>query len=89
MNKKKAQSNVHLIQLESYKAPTTVESNREDWVQFGEDNNFFKYLIDRFNNSTTNNSVINNISKLIYGRGIDATSIIQQRTIRLLITFLN
>lgn len=73
MNKKKTQSSVHLIQLESYKAPTTVESNREDWVQFGEDNNFFKYLIDRYNNSTTNNSVINNISKLIYGRGIDAT----------------
>ena len=31
-----------------------------------------KFLIDRYNGSTTNNAVINNICKLIYGKGLDA-----------------
>ena len=64
---------VHLMHLEAYQSPVSVESKTNDWVGFGEDNNFFQVLIDRFNRSTTNNAVINNISKLIYGRGLDAT----------------
>lgn len=66
-------SNVHFFNFESHKPPQSVESNKEAWVNFGDDNDYFKYLIDRYNNSTTNNSVINSINKLIYGRGLDAT----------------
>jgi len=66
-------SNVHVFNFESHKPPQSVESNKEAWVNFGDDNDYFKYLIDRYNNSTTNNSVINSINKLIYGRGLDAT----------------
>jgi hypothetical protein len=66
-------SNVHVFNFESHKAPQSVESNREAWVTFGDDNDYFQYLIKRYNNSTTNNSVINSIVKLIYGRGLDAT----------------
>ena len=35
-------------------------------------NNYFKYLIDRYNGSPTNNAIINGISQMIYGRGLDA-----------------
>lgn len=66
-------SNVHVFNFESHKPPQSIESNKEAWVNFGDDNDYFKYLIDRYNNSTTNNSVINSINKLIYGRGLDAT----------------
>jgi hypothetical protein len=66
-------SNVHVFNFESHKPPQSKESNKEAWVQFGDDNDYFQYLIDRYNNSTTNNSVINSIVKLIYGRGLDAT----------------
>ena len=66
-------SNVHVFNFESHKPPQSVESNKEAWVTFGDDNDYFQYLIDRYNNSTTNNSVINSINKLIYGRGLDAT----------------
>jgi hypothetical protein len=66
-------SNVHVFNFESHKAPQSNESNKEAWVEFGDDNDYFQYLIDRYNNSTTNNSVINSINKLIYGRGLDAT----------------
>ena len=67
-------SNVHVFNFESHKPPQSVESNKEAWVNFGDDNDYFQYLIDRYNNSTTNNSVINSINKLIYGRGLDATN---------------
>lgn len=70
---KKDHLNSHFIQLEAYSQPKIVESKRDNWVEFGEDNNFFQFLIDRYNGSTTNNAVINNICKLIYGRGLDAT----------------
>jgi hypothetical protein len=66
-------SNVHVFNFESHKPPQSVESKRDNWVEFGDDNDYFQYLIDRYNNSTTNNSVINSINKLIYGRGLDAT----------------
>jgi hypothetical protein len=66
-------SNVHVFNFESHKPPTSTESKRDNWVEFGDDNDYFQYLIERYNNSTTNNSVINSINKLIYGRGLDAT----------------
>lgn len=59
--------------MEQYKAPILKESKNGEWVEYGEDNKYFQFLIDRYNNSTTNNAVINNVIKLIYGRGLDAT----------------
>jgi hypothetical protein len=66
-------SNVHVFNFESQKPPTTTESKRDNGVEFGDENNYFQYFIDRYNNSTTNSAVINAITKLIYGRGLDAT----------------
>jgi len=65
-------SNIHFIQLADYQAPKITENKREEWVDFGEENNYYQFLIDRYNGSTTNNAVINNISKLIYGKGLTA-----------------
>jgi len=64
--------NTHIIELSSYTSPVISEDNREDWVDYGVDNNYYQFLIDRFTNSATNNAVINNICKLIYGRGLSA-----------------
>jgi hypothetical protein len=66
-------SNIHVLNLSSYTTPTIQESKREAWVEYGEDNNAYQFLIDRYTNSTTNNAIINNISRLIYGKGISAT----------------
>ena len=65
-------SNTNILELAKYEKPQITESKREKWVEFGEDNNYFKWLIDRYTNSATNNAVINNISRLIYGRGLNA-----------------
>lgn len=69
----KAKDSIHVVNLSSYTAPKIVENKREDWVEYGEDNDYFSYLIDRYNGSPTNNAAINGIAEMIYGRGLDAT----------------
>jgi hypothetical protein len=64
--------NVKFIELAKYETPVITEGKREDWVMYGEDNNYFQYLIDRYTYSPTNNAIINNIVKLVYGRGLNA-----------------
>jgi len=65
-------NNIHVLNLSAYTTPVIQESKRDNWVEFGEDNNYFNFLIERYTNSTTNNAIINNISRLIYGRGLSA-----------------
>ena len=65
--------NNNIIQLSSYTAPVIVENNKNEWVEYGADNNYYQFLIDRYSNSATNNAVINNICRLIFGQGLSAT----------------
>jgi hypothetical protein len=65
-------SKYEIIELSAYTTPEIVEDKKNDWVQYGSDNDYFKYLIDRYNGSTTNNAIINGISRFIYGKGIFA-----------------
>lgn len=65
-------NNVHILNLSAYTTPVIQESKRDAWVDYGEDNNYYQFLLDRYTNSTTNNAIINNISRLIYGRGLSA-----------------
>jgi hypothetical protein len=67
------ENNVHVINLNSYEPPVIVESKKDDFVFFGEDNLYFDYLIERYIQSPTNHAVINNIVKLIYGKGLMAS----------------
>ncbi len=68
----KAKKTNRIVELAKYESPIVTENNREDWVEFGADNNYFQYLIDRYTYSPTNNAIINNIIKLVYGKGIKA-----------------
>jgi len=67
-------NNIHLLELSAYEAPVITESSRNDWIEYGTDNNYYQYLIDMYTNSTTNNAIINNINRLVYGRGLSATN---------------
>jgi len=69
----KDESTIHIVQLGSYSKPEVKEYYNEDWVSYGDDNDYFNYLIDRYNGSPTNNAAVNGISEMIYGRGLDAT----------------
>tara|TARA_Y100001937_G_scaffold52973_1_gene73180 strand:- start:2226 stop:3437 length:1212 start_codon:yes stop_codon:yes gene_type:complete len=71
--KPRVKDGIHIVNLHSYTAPEVVESKKHDWVGYGEDNMYFKYLIDRYNGSPTNNAAINGIAEMIYGKGLEAT----------------
>ena len=64
--------NLHILSLSAYTTPVIQESKRDNWVEYGEDNNYYSFLIDRYTNSTTNSAIINNIARLIYGKGLSA-----------------
>ena len=66
-------SNIHVLKLAQYEAPAVTESKKNEWVTYGENNSYYTFLMDRYKNSTTNNAIINNISRLIYGKGLSAT----------------
>jgi uncharacterized protein (DUF1499 family) len=66
-------SEYSFINLSTYTSPEIVEVNNRDWVDYGADNNYFQFLIDRYNGSPTNNAAINGISQQIYGKGLNAT----------------
>ena len=71
--KPKSNSQISFVNLSTYTSPEIVENKSKEWVEFGADNDYFKFLIDRYQGSPTNNAVINGISQMIYGKGLDAT----------------
>mgnify|MGYP006899566505 CR=1 FL=1 len=66
-------SDYTVVNLSKYTSPEIIESRNKEWIEYGSDNNYFQYLIDRYIGSTTNNSIINGIANQIYGKGISAT----------------
>lgn len=61
---------ISLIQLSNYVKPDIQEKLGRKWVLYGKDNEFFQYVIDRYNGSPTNESIINVYAELLYGKGI-------------------
>ena len=64
--------NLHILNLASYNRPKISEDKNRDWVNYGDNNDYYSYLIDLYTNSTTNNAIINGVSNMIYGKGLDA-----------------
>ena len=66
--------NIHILELSTYSQPDIIEDSKNDWVEYGVNNDHYEFLIDRYKNSTTNNSIINNVARLIYGKGLNASN---------------
>ena len=69
----KNRSEFSFVNLATYTSPEILEVKNRDWVQYGADNNYFQFLIDRYNGSPTNNACVNGISQQIFGKGLNAT----------------
>ena len=69
----KNKSDLSIVNLSTYTSPEVKEVRGKDFIEYGEDNNYFQYLIDRYNGSPTNNAIINGVSEMIFGKGLDAT----------------
>ena len=65
---------INIVQLSNYISPEIKEVNGTDFIAYGDDNNYFRFLIERYNTSPTNHACINAISAMIYGKGLDATN---------------
>lgn len=68
-SRKKTLPSYHIIQLAGYTSPSIVEQTNKEWVEYGEDNNYFQYLIDLYYSSPTNNACIKGKADMIYGYG--------------------
>jgi len=64
---------IRIVNLNTYTTPEVKEFKNKEWVAYGDDNNYYQYLIDMYNASPTNNAAVNGISQMIFGRGLDAT----------------
>jgi len=62
--------NFDFLNLSGYEMPKAIEDRRKEWVAYGEDNNYYAFLIDSYLQSATNNAAIKSISDNIYGEGI-------------------
>ena len=62
--------NIRLIQLNNYIRPKLEENKSKNWVTNGRNNSFYKYIIDRYNGSPTNATIINSYINLMYGNGL-------------------
>lgn len=63
---------IRLIQLNGFNAPKVEELKSKGYVLNGKNNEYFKYIIDRYNGSVTNATIINSYIDLTYGKGIGA-----------------
>jgi hypothetical protein len=61
------------VNFSSYTTPVVKEVQGKDYVEYGDNNDYFGYLIDRYNGSPTNNAILNSLMDMTYGKGLDAT----------------
>ena len=65
-------SNIEILKLSAYTSPVIQENKKDNYIEYGNENNYFQYLIDRFLYSSTNNAIITGTVNMIYGKGLDA-----------------
>jgi hypothetical protein len=62
--------NLNFVNLSGYEMPKAIEDKRKEWVAYGDNNDYYSFLIDSYLQSATNNAAIRSISDNIYGEGI-------------------
>ena len=62
-----------VINFASDSTPKAVESPAKAWIEYGKNNDYFTYLIDRCNGSAISSAIISSVSDQIYGEGLSAT----------------
>lgn len=69
---------VTLIQLNNYVKPKLQENKSKGWVLNGKNNDYFKYVNDRYIGSPTNSAILNGYNSWVYGKGLIATDSAQK-----------
>lgn len=64
------QHNFSIVNITESTTPEVKITRNNKWVEYGEDNDYFEHLIDLYNNSSINKSLIDGIVRRIYGKGL-------------------
>ncbi len=65
--------NIRTLNLSGYEAPVVEEVAGKKWISYGENNDYFDTLVQRYMGSPTNSRCINGIVDMMSGRGIECT----------------
>ena len=68
-NNKIVDLKLSVISTGNYAAPDINEVASKRWIKYGDDNDYFEYLLDRYRGSPTNHGLINGIYQMAYGQG--------------------
>ena len=71
---KEYKDSIRVVNMSSYQVPEIKEVHNKDWVSFGNNNDYFDNLIERYLDSPTNGRCVNGIVDMIYGRGLESTN---------------
>ena len=71
---KEYKDSIRVVNMSSYQVPSIKEVHNKEWVSFGDNNDYFDNLIERYLDSPTNGRCINGIVDMIYGRGVESTN---------------
>jgi hypothetical protein len=72
LNNMEKNKNIRLVNLANYERPNIYEVNHKEWVMYGDGNDYFNVIIERYLGSPTNARCVNGISDMIFGRGLEA-----------------
>ncbi len=61
---------IDFVALSNYTSPEISELKGKNWVKYGDDNDYFEYLLDRYRGSPTNHAIINGVADSIIGNGL-------------------
>ena len=81
--------NTIVLQMSSYVRPEIKESQGKEWVLNGDNNDFYKYIINRYNGSPTNSAILDTYTRMTYGLGlnIDTPLFNKKETLRIIKDF--
>jgi len=65
-------SDFHIVNLGAYQTPEIIEDVNEDFIAWGDNNDFYSELIDVYLNSPTSHSIISGVVNQIVGKGFSA-----------------
>ena len=64
------QSNIEVVSMSKMASPPIVETYTEDFVLNGDKNSYYQFLVDMYVGSATNNAILNELARLVYGKGL-------------------
>lgn len=70
-NKQNLKIDLMMVDMPEANSPVIREQRNKDWVTFGEDNDYFTYLIELYKKSAIHKSLVDGITRRIIGGGFD------------------